>query len=817
MGDLNLGCDNNVVVNETESIENSSFPCYLEDDDGGVCVVDENWGNNSDVYGDEDNGGSPSSKNSDSLGGAFFCGDENGVAFLVGEDWEDSNDNGQGDNCGDDKIVIETNDDVINIRDLALFSPHEIESYEFGSIEVAYKFYHEYGFANGFGIRRGRTLKSKKHWRRIKKSLCVVELESVKIVVKKKEERVREQKAETRCECKARFHIHVNKLSGRWYCVCFEDEHNHGRLGEVHFSVLPSYRRMSDSDIVQMNNMMKVGIRPPNIFNTFASQSGGYEKIGFRKKDMYDKIGEQRRNLCSNAKGAIEYLGLLGLNDRMMYYEHTVDEHGRLQHLFWSDGYSQVDYNIFGEVLAFDATYGKNKYLMPLVVFSGVNSHNRSTIFAAAIIANETEETYVWLLEQFSKCMKGKLPSVVITDGDVAMKNAIERVFPNAYHRLCAWHLMRNATSNIKNEDFTKAFEDCMLGYYDVGTFRNKWLELVVKFGLEENPCVAALYEKRSMWATTYLRGKFFAGFRTTSRCEGLHSELGKFVNSRYNLSDFLQHFQCCLNHMRFKEKEDDYTSIHGESVIQTQFEALERSAAKVYTRRVFFLFRRVLFRASELIVTDIAKAVRCVIFRVINQTGMNWECRVSLYDSTNELKCACLRMESRGLPCEHIVTVLNHLGIDEQPESFVLNRLSKAAKDGLGGTEFETNHSLDAGFSARRAALNGFYNHISEADGGIVQDVGASAGNGRNGILRDPVRAATKGSGGASTSSGIRVRKKNCSICKLPGHNKVTCPSVGQQSSARNQFNVDGSSQFDGDEFDRNKEYEQFDPEMWM
>ncbi|KAJ1418138.1 Zinc finger, PMZ-type [Sesbania bispinosa] len=699
MGDLNLGSDNNVVVNETKSIENSSCPYYLEDDDGGVCVVDENWGNNSDVYGDEDSGGSPSSENNHCLGGAFFCGDENGGAFLVGEDWEDSNDNGQ-------------------------------------------------------------------------------ELESVKIVVKKRKRRSvsRRQK--------------------------------------------PGYRRMSDSDIVQMNNMMKVGIRLPNIFNTFASQSGGYEKIGFRKKHMYNKIGEQRRNLCSDAKGAIEYLSLLGLNDRMMYYEHTVDEHGRLQHLFWSDGYSQVDYNIFGEVLAFDATYGKNKYLMPLVVFSGVNSHNRSTIFAAAIIANETEETYVWLLEQFSKCIKGKLPSAVITDGDVAMKNAIERVFPNAYHRLCAWHLMRNATSNIKNANFTKGFKDCMLSYYDVGTFRNKWLELVAKFGLEENPWVAALYEKRSMLATTYLRGKFFAGFRTTSRCEGLHSKLGKFVNSRHNLSDFLQHFQRCLNHMRFKEKEDDYTSIHREPVIQTQFEALERSAAKVYTRRVFFLFRRVLFRASKLIVTNIEKAVRRVIFRVINQTGMNWECRVSLYDSTNELKCACLRMESRGLPCEHIVTVLNHLGIDELPKSFVLKRWSKVVKDGLGGTEFETNHSLDVGFSARRAALNGFYNHISEykavtipkynaererlledwrqcrAGGGNVQDVEASTGNGRNGILRDPVRAATKGSGGASTSSGIRVRKKqNCSICKLSGHNKVTCPSVGQQSSVRNQFNVDGSS----------------------
>ncbi|KAJ1375298.1 FAR1-related protein [Sesbania bispinosa] len=234
MGDLNLGSDNNVVVNEIESIENSSCPYYLEDDDGGVCVVDENWGNNSDVYGNEDGGGSPLSENNDCLGGASFVVMRMGVLSW----WEKIG-----------KIVM------ITIRS----------------------------------------------WK------------ALKIMVKKRK------------------------------------------------------------------------------------------------------------------RGSVSRRQKLGVNFFKMY------------------------------------------------------------------------------------------------------------------------------------EGFHKGIEDCMLGYYDVGTFRNKWLELVAKFVLEENPWVAALYEKRSMWATTYLRG------------------------------------------------------------------------------------------------------------------------------------------------------------IDELPKSYVLKRWSKAAKDGLGGTEFETNHSLYAGFSARRAAPNGFYNHISE------------------------------------------------------------------------------------------------------
>jgi len=79
----------------------------------------------------------------------------------------------------------------------------------------------------------------------------------------------------------------------------------------------------------------------------------------------------------------------------------------------------------------------KKKYLCPVVVFSGVNHHNQSILFAAAIVVKETNETYAWLLERFLEAMGGKSPILVITDGDIAMRDAIKKVFPKARHRLC--------------------------------------------------------------------------------------------------------------------------------------------------------------------------------------------------------------------------------------------------------------------------------------------------------------------------------------------------------------------------------------------
>ena len=129
-----------------------------------------------------------------------------------------------------------------------------------------------------------------------------------------------------------------------------------------------------------------------------------------------------------------------------------------LGNLFWANGLSRVDYQYFGDVVAFNATYKKNKYNKLLVIFSGTNHHCQTCIFGFALLADERANTYKWLLEIFLKVMMNKQPSVIVTDGDEAMREVIKAIFPYAAHRLCAWHLQKNATSNIKDSEFCEAF-----------------------------------------------------------------------------------------------------------------------------------------------------------------------------------------------------------------------------------------------------------------------------------------------------------------------------------------------------------------------
>ncbi|KAH1198093.1 Protein FAR1-RELATED SEQUENCE 5 [Glycine max] len=224
------------------------------------------------------------------------------------------------------------------------------------------------------------------------------------------------------------------------------------------------------------------------------------------------------------------------------------------------DGESQLNYEVFGDVIGFDATYSKNKFLCPFVIFSGVNNHNQTVIFATALVSDETEQKYVLLLEQFVDAMKGKAPVSVTTDGDLAMKNAIKSAFPYVHHRLCVWHLICNANSNVHILGFMKSFKKCMLGDFEVGKFENLWDEMVNEFGLHESRWIADMHNKRHMWATSYIKGSFFAGISTTSR-EGFHSHLGKFVSSKIGLFEFVEQFQRCLTYFRYRKFKADFDS----------------------------------------------------------------------------------------------------------------------------------------------------------------------------------------------------------------------------------------------------------------
>ncbi|KAJ1422690.1 FAR1 DNA-binding domain protein [Sesbania bispinosa] len=147
----------------------------------------------------------------------------------------------------------------------------------------------------------------------------------------------------TRCGCLAKCCVCVDRESGRWRVKCMEDVHNHKLLFEEYVGMLAAHRKMNESEIMQMNSMREAGIGVTQIYGLTANQYGGYNRVGYRKKDMYNEIVKQRRIERSDARSALLYLRQLRHSNPILYWRHTADEEGRLQHLFWCDGRSQSD------------------------------------------------------------------------------------------------------------------------------------------------------------------------------------------------------------------------------------------------------------------------------------------------------------------------------------------------------------------------------------------------------------------------------------------------------------------------------------------
>ncbi|KAL4328873.1 hypothetical protein AHAS_Ahas13G0243600 [Arachis hypogaea] len=123
---------------------------------------------------------------------------------------------------------------------------------------------------------------------------------------------------------------------------------------------------------------------------------------------MHNQVAKQRRQLPDDLTSAMAYLETLAARDRNLFYSIEKGREGVFRQIFWCDGRCQLDYDLFGDVLAFDATYKKNRYRLPVVIFSGINHHNQTVVFGAAIVSNERKKHLCVVTKTASHSNEGK-------------------------------------------------------------------------------------------------------------------------------------------------------------------------------------------------------------------------------------------------------------------------------------------------------------------------------------------------------------------------------------------------------------------------
>lgn len=240
-----------------------------------------------------------------------------------------------------------------------------VEGTLFDSVEEAYKAYKDYAAEAGFIVRRGHQtndggivmnkefLCSKEGTKKVK----VKEFDSLKDNCDAKS--VKRIRSEFRTNCKAR--IYVVRSGEKYRVKHFAEEHNHGFFTAEDRHLQKSHRSMSLAHQYFAIKASNLNIGPCMSFNFIAELLGGYENVGATKidfknmsRDIYSYIGKY------DAQMIIEKFSILKERDENFTFEFKTNTDGQLSCLFWSDDTSKRNYEAFGDVLSFDATYKTN-------------------------------------------------------------------------------------------------------------------------------------------------------------------------------------------------------------------------------------------------------------------------------------------------------------------------------------------------------------------------------------------------------------------------------------------------------------------------
>ncbi|KAG7583246.1 Zinc finger SWIM-type [Arabidopsis suecica] len=480
---------------------------------------------------------------------------------------------------------------------------------------------------------------------------------------------------------------HGFNKTGKYKIVSFSQDHNHDLVKTPMKHLMKGNRTFSLAQTQHADDAEMSGISAKATVEMMSREvGGGRENLGFLEKDYRNYIYRKRmkKMVKGDAGAVLEYFQKKKEDNSSFFYSLQLDEDDMITNIFWADDRSICDYNLFGDVVCFDTTYKTNEYDRPFAPFVGVNHHKQTVVFGAALLHDETIESYRWLFETFLGAMSGKQPKTILTDQSAAMANAIVKVFPETKHRLCVWHIYQNAAKKLSHVfhgsgQFATDFGKCVYDHEEEEDWLLAWSNMLKKHNLIENKWLKNVFEVKEKWAMVYGRHTFTADMVSTQRSESMNNILKRYLKSSYDLLSFFEHYERVLDDRRYNELTADFKMMHTSSVLSATVEMLQH-AEEVYTPEVFKLFQKQYTAIGDYVAKKVSKSEMVYEYKVSYRGGPR-EHLVN-YDAENQtIQCSCMKYLFAGILCRHALKVLDKKDVRRIPSSYILNRWSREAK----------------------------------------------------------------------------------------------------------------------------------------
>ncbi|KAK9065202.1 hypothetical protein SSX86_016585 [Deinandra increscens subsp. villosa] len=328
--------------------------------------------------------------------------------------------------------------------------------------------------------------------------------------------------------------------------------------------------------------------------------------------------------------------------------------------------------------------YGKPRYKMIFVPFTGVDHHKRCVTFGAGLICDETIESYVWLLETFVKCHP-KPPILVLTDQDAAMRSAVLKVFPTSAHRLCMWHIMMKLPAKIKgcnvdNDEVRTAIHNLVWDVLiDKDDFEMRWNTLMSQYNLTGHDWLNDMYGIRERWVPCYFSHlDMCCLMKTTSMCESSNAMFKVNTNRHNSLLQFLMSFDTAIDGQRHNQRELEFNMMNSSPLLLTKLR-IEEHASHIYTPALFVEVQKEIERGMMHCTKNTPTVIGDVKLYTVTQYNKHFvpvcqfEVAFDLRDKTTS--CTCNLFTRIGYLCRHIFCIYIPEQVHAIPDRYIRNR----------------------------------------------------------------------------------------------------------------------------------------------
>ncbi|KAK6253555.1 hypothetical protein QUC31_015275 [Theobroma cacao] len=210
-------------------------------------------------------------------------------------------------------------------------------------------------------------------------------------------------------------------------------------------------------------------------------------------------------------------------------------------------------------------------------------------------------------------------------------------------------------------------------------------------------------------------------------------------------------------------------------------------------------------------------------VYQLMKYGDLSERIRVEFHVDDENIKCSCLKFETNGIPCPHIIHVMILEQLNRIPLNLIMKRWTKNAKDDAPAV---VDDNVDPKYQTilRYASLSSHCNRLCHVASQFAETFNKARSEiasltrryeemckvNTDGIsnltehVRDPTRVKVKGKVGAKSEGRKKPRK--CGNCRMEGHTRNKCPQL--ELTLRS---LDSSSCLlddnDVDVYERNKE----------